>query len=97
MNDAWNPAEDGEQDVDQEITTDTTLEEYTQRWEDEGKDYLADIAAEFALAVLRLSYQLAGRIEEKQRRDDRDDSSTYDAVKGILMELCLETGDYWID
>lgn len=46
MNDAGNVTEDGEQDVDQKITTAATLEEDTQRWEEDGKDDLADIAVE---------------------------------------------------
>jgi hypothetical protein len=46
MNDAGNVTEDGEQDVDQKITTAATLEEDSQRGEDDGKDDLADIAVE---------------------------------------------------
>jgi hypothetical protein len=43
MNDAGNVTEDGQQDVDQKITTTAALEEDTQRWEDDGKDDLADV------------------------------------------------------
>jgi len=44
MNNAGNVAEDGQQDVDQKVTTAAALEEDTQRWEDDGEDDLADIA-----------------------------------------------------
>lgn len=41
---AWKLTEDSEEDVDEEISTAATLEEDTQRGEDDGKDDLADIA-----------------------------------------------------
>lgn len=46
MNDAGNVTEDGEQNVDQEITTASALEEYTQRRQEDGEDDLADVAVE---------------------------------------------------
>lgn len=36
--------EDGQQDVDEEVGVATALEEDTQRWEDDGKKDLADVA-----------------------------------------------------
>jgi len=45
VNDTGNVTKDGEEDVDQEIRAATTLEEDTERWEDDGKDDLADIAS----------------------------------------------------
>jgi hypothetical protein len=48
MDDAGDITEDGEQDVDQKIATAATLEEDTKRWEDDGKDDLADVAVEEA-------------------------------------------------
>ena len=36
--------EDGQQDVDEEVTAAAALEEDTQRREDDGKDDLADVA-----------------------------------------------------
>ena len=44
VNDTRNVTEDGQQDVDEEISIAATLEEDTQRWEDDGKKDLADIA-----------------------------------------------------
>lgn len=44
MNDAGNVTKDGQQNVDEEIGTATTLKEDTKRREDDGKDDLADIA-----------------------------------------------------
>ena len=37
-------AEDGEEDVDQNVGAATTLKEDTERWEDDGEDDLADVA-----------------------------------------------------
>jgi len=39
-----NVTEDGQQDVDEEVGVATALEEDTQRWEDDGKKDLADVA-----------------------------------------------------
>jgi hypothetical protein len=44
VNDAGDVAKDGEQDVDQQVRTATTLEEDTNRREEDGKDDLADVA-----------------------------------------------------
>jgi len=44
VNDTGNVTEDGEEDVDQEIRAATALEEDTERWEDDSKDDLADVA-----------------------------------------------------
>jgi len=44
VDDARDVAKDGEEDVNQQIRTATTLEEDTKRWEDDGKDDLADVA-----------------------------------------------------
>lgn len=44
MDDAGNVAEDGEEDVDQDVSTASALEEDTKRWEDNSEDDLADVA-----------------------------------------------------
>ena len=44
MNDSRNVAQDGQEDVDEQVCAATSLKEDTQRWEDDGKDDLADIA-----------------------------------------------------
>ena len=46
MDDAGYVTQDGEQDVDEKVTTASSLEEDTQRWEDDGDDDLADISEE---------------------------------------------------
>jgi hypothetical protein len=46
VDDAGDVAKDGQQDVYQKICTATTLEEDTERWEDDGKDDLADVAVD---------------------------------------------------
>lgn len=43
MNDTGNPTQDGQTDVDQEIRTATTLQEDTQRGQDDGEDDLANV------------------------------------------------------
>jgi len=45
MDDSWNVTEDGQQDVDQQVGTATTLEEDTEWWEDDRQDDLEDIRA----------------------------------------------------
>jgi hypothetical protein len=44
MDDSGNVTKDRQQDVDEEVCTATTLEEDTDRWEDDGKNDLADVA-----------------------------------------------------
>jgi len=44
MDDTWDVTKDCQQDVDQKVCTATTLEEDAERWEDDGKDNLADVA-----------------------------------------------------
>lgn len=41
-----NPTQDGQTDVDQEVSTTSALQEDTQRRQDDGEDDLADIAVE---------------------------------------------------
>jgi hypothetical protein len=41
-----NPTQDGQTDVDQEVSTTSALQEDTQRRQDDGEDDLADIAVQ---------------------------------------------------
>ena len=43
VNDTGQPTQDGQTDVDQQVTTTSALQEDTQRRQDDGKDDLADI------------------------------------------------------
>lgn len=43
VDDSWDVTEDGQQDVDTDVSTATSLEEDTQRWEDDGEDDLANV------------------------------------------------------
>jgi len=43
VDDSGNVSQNGQQDVDEEISTTTALEEDTKRWEDDGEDDFADI------------------------------------------------------
>jgi hypothetical protein len=45
VDDTRDVTQDGEQDVDEQIGTASALEEDTQRWQENGKDDLADVAA----------------------------------------------------
>lgn len=44
VDDSGNVTQDGEEDVDEEIGAAATLEEDTERWEEDGEDDLADVA-----------------------------------------------------
>ena len=44
VDDTREPAKNGQTDVDQQISTTATLQEDTQRGQDDGKDDLADVA-----------------------------------------------------
>jgi len=44
MNDSGNITKDCQQDVDQEVSTTSALEEYTKRWQDDGENNLANVA-----------------------------------------------------
>ena len=44
MNDTWDVTKNGEEDVDEQVTTAATFHEDTKRWKDDGKDDFADIS-----------------------------------------------------
>jgi len=44
VDDTRNVTQDGQQDIDQEIRSATTLKEDTKRWDEDGKEDLDDIA-----------------------------------------------------
>ncbi len=65
VDDTWNVTEDGQQDVDEKVDTAATLEEDTERWEDDGENDLADVAV---MSVRLWSYAefenfIAGQLE----------------------------------
>lgn len=45
MDNTRDVTQDGQQNVDEEVGITTSLEEDTERWEDDGKNDLADIAS----------------------------------------------------
>lgn len=47
VDDTGDPSQDGQTDVDQEISTTSALQEYTQRRQDDGEDNLADVTVDF--------------------------------------------------
>jgi len=54
MHDPWKVSQDGEENVDQEIRTTTSLKEDTKRGEDDGNNDLADVAVRYILSFLFL-------------------------------------------
>lgn len=46
MDDTRDPSENGQTDVDQEVSTTSALQENTQRRQDDGEDDLADVTVE---------------------------------------------------
>jgi hypothetical protein len=67
-----NPTQDGQTDVDEEVSTTSSLKEDSKRGEDEGEDKLADVA---------IPEPLVKRAVEAQRGYSR---GTHEAVKGIV-------------
>lgn len=45
MDNAGDVTKDGQEDVDEDVCAATTLEEDTERWEDDGEDDFADVAS----------------------------------------------------
>lgn len=46
MDDTRNVTEDGQEDVDEEVSSATTLEEDSDGWDEDGEDDLDDVAGE---------------------------------------------------
>ena len=53
VNDTGQPTQDGQTDVDQQVTTTSALQEDTQRRQDDGKDDLADVAVGLKVSFSR--------------------------------------------
>jgi len=51
-NDTGNPAEDREEDVDQEVGIAASLEEDSQRWQEDGEEVEAHVGLDGMLAIL---------------------------------------------
>ena len=56
VNDTGNPTQDGQTDVDQEIRAATTLQEDTQRGQDDGEDDLANVTRKGIFVSKKLRY-----------------------------------------
>lgn len=52
MDDARNETQDGQQDVDQQVSTASSLQENTEWWQEDGEDDFADIAVGLVSLVL---------------------------------------------
>lgn len=79
MNDSGNVTKDCQQDVDQEVSTTSALEEYTKRGQEDGENDLANVATRLLGLCSLTEFKL----------DARDYRTAYLAVKGILNDFCL--------
>lgn len=94
MNDTGNPTQDGQTDVDQKISTTSSLKENTQRRQDDRKQDLANVTVEWEkqlapsspsvhfFSEVRSSGASAPMTVDQQERNKGD---AYEAVKGILI------------
>ena len=78
MDDTGNPTQDGQTDVDEEVSATATLQEDTQRGQDDGEDDLADVTGK------RLVRRETGDGRRERGREGASDAQTYEAVKGIV-------------
>ena len=76
MDDTGDPSENGQTDVDQQVSATSALQEDTQRGEDDGEDDLADVTVE--VSILKL---------DATRRECPSPSVTYEGVKAILRDV----------
>lgn len=74
MDDSGNVTKDGQQNVDEEVGAAATLEEYTERRQDNGDDDLDDVAATL----------LSARVVAVCFAGPRRKRETYDPVKAML-------------
>lgn len=61
VDDTGDITQDGEKDVDEEVTSTSTFEEDTQRWEDDGNDDFADVSVKLVVSALSQKSQLVSR------------------------------------
>lgn len=69
MDDTRDPSENGQTDVDQEVSTTSALQEDTQRRQDDGEDDLADVTVEM---VSMIEVGSATVVIERERKRDLD-------------------------
>ena len=91
VDDTGNPAQDGQTDVDQEISTATALQEDTQRGQDDRKDDLADIAIIRELAVWPEA------LDRSPSDQEVGGENTHEAVKGMVMRYVFCADESKID
>lgn len=87
MNDAGNVTKDGQQDVDEEVSTAAALEEDTKRRKDDGEDDLDDVAEKGVstrLVCVRVPHPFW---RTGIGRKERVEEWTHDPVKGMLAVL----------
>ena len=69
VNDTGNPTQDGQTDVDQEIRAAATLQEDTQRGQDDGEDDLANVTRKGIFVSKKLRYP--GQDDDNLRSSER--------------------------
>lgn len=88
MYDTGDITQDGEQDVDEEISIASALKENTKRREDNGEDDFADISVVETRWSARAPVAKSGKHRVRKGR-----KWTYDAVKGMMAVGLMSFGD----
>lgn len=84
MDDTRNPTQDGQTDVDEEVSATATLEEDTQRRQDDGEDDLADVTVGYQVSF---SCPIHLSVRGEREREQVSKFATYEAVNGIVAVL----------
>lgn len=84
VDDAGNVTKDGQQDVDEQVSTTAALEEDTKRGEDDGDDDLDDVAEREVSTRRRSCSQSSFRQRSPRKRRGTVGEKTHDPVKGML-------------
>ena len=75
------PTQDGQTDVDQEVSTTSALQEHAQRRQDDGEDDLADVPGRVSWHSQR---DQIDRETENKNDELKNLGGTYEAVKGMV-------------
>lgn len=101
MNDSGNVTKDGQQNVDEEVSTTAALEEDTKRREDDGDDDLDDVAERESVRVVACVPRANSADRSPRKRRGRHEEETHDPVKAMLtvfevvVGLVVERCGWW--
>lgn len=93
MDDTRNVTKDGQNNVDEEVGIAASLEEHSERWEDDGEDDLDDVAVRILSALL--CYDVAAAFRKGKQRRNGENRAEYSRsgerhVGGVLLVLLIE-------